>query len=237
MSFRFAVIPLVVSLQCSAAFAGPVAEFEGEFAGMYASYRMALFATNSGDGAKSAKALGAFDGAWSALTADYGQTPPPQYEDDAQWSAMIAEVQGHLDKAKAEAGAGELGRAHVTLEAIREAFGALHARNGVETFSDRMNAYHAEMEHVLEMDMSVMDAGLARRMLEHAAVLSYLAGDVLQAPPAGAEGMAEYAGLAAAFQASVAHFVAAARSGDAAALKVAVGGLKGPYSKFFLKFG
>ena len=237
MSFRFAVIPLVVSLQCSAAFAGPVADFEGAFSGMYASYRAALFATNSGDAAKSAKALGAFDGAWADLVGDYGQTPPPQYEDDTQWAAMVADVQADLDKAKAEASAGELGTAHVTLEAIRESFSALHARNGIETFSDRMNAYHAEMEHVLGMDISAMDAGTQQRLLEHAAVLAYLADDIMKAPPAGAGESNEYAGLAGALQASVDNFLAAARSGDAAALKAAVGGLKVPYSKFFLKFG
>jgi len=237
MSVRFAVIPLVLSLQGTMALAGPVADFEGDFAGMYASYRGALFATNSGDAAKSGKALGALDSAWAALTTEYGTTPPPQYADDVQWASMVAEVQGDLDKAKAEAGAGELDTAHVTLEAIREAFSDLHARNGIETFSDRMNAYHAEMEHVLEVDIAAIDAATGQTLLEHAAVLSYLADDILQAAPAGAEGSGEYAALSKALQASVDQFLAAARSGDDAALKAAVGGLKVPYSKFFLKFG
>ena len=31
-------------------------------------------------------------------------------------------------------------------------FGELHIRNGLYTFSDRMNTYHAKMEHVLGND-------------------------------------------------------------------------------------
>ena len=72
---------------------------------------------------------------------------------------------------------------HATLEAVREAFGALHARNGIETFSDRMNAYHAQMEHILGLDLSALDAAGKQAMLEQAAVLAYLAQDVLAGPP------------------------------------------------------
>lgn len=227
-------LPIALVLQGAAAFAGPIAEFEQKFDAMYASYRMALFATNTGDAEKSAKALGAFDMKWAGLAAEYARTPPPQYEDDPRWAQMVAEVGDFLAKAKSETSAGQLPAAHLTLEAVRDAFGELHARNGVETFSDRMNAYHAEMEHVLEMDIDTAGVGT---LLERGAVMSYLADDILAAPPAGAAGTPEYDGLAAGFAGSVDAFIAAARSGDMAAIKAAVGGLKKPYSMFFLKFG
>ena len=100
-----------------------------------------------------------------------------------------------------------------------------------------MNAYHAEMEVILGIDLSAMDAAAKQVLLEHAAVLAYLAEDVLSAPPPAAPGNPEYAPLADAVQNSVDQFLAAARSGDEAALRSAIGGLKVPYSKLFLKFG
>lgn len=229
---------LSLALLCAGpAISGPVADFEAAYAEMYAGYRTALFATNAGNAEKSTAALGGLQKHWDALVQTYGQTPPPQYEDDPMWSETVAEVSGSIAKAGEAVAAGDLPASHETLEAVREAFSALHARNGIETFSDRMNAYHAEMERVLSVDLSALDAAASQTMLEHAAVLAYLAQDVLSAPAAGAADDPDYAPLSAAFQASVDAFVTAARAGDEAAIKAAVGGLKVPYSKFFLKFG
>jgi hypothetical protein len=219
------------------AFAGPVTDFETAYGEMYAGYRSALFATNSGSAEKSAAALKGLETQWGTLAATYRDTPPPQYEADPQWAETIAAVSGSIAKASEAVAKGNLPESHETLEAVREAFNALHARNGVETFSDRMNAYHAEMERIIGLDLTVLDAPAKQTVLEHAAVLAYLAQDVLSAPPTNAEGNADYASLSAAMQASVDQLLTAARAGDDAAIKAAVGGLKVPYSKFFLKFG
>lgn len=235
--FALALSAFAAPVFTSPAVAGPVTDFEADYGEMYAGYRSALFATNSGNAEKSAAALTGLQKQWDALVATYGQTPPPQYEDDAQWAATIAEVSGRLAKATEAVGNGNLPEGHETLEHVREAFSALHARNGVETFSDRMNAYHAEMEVILGLDLATLDAATRQTILEHAAVLAYLAKDVLSAPPAGAAADSDYTALSAAMQASVDQFLAAARTGDDAAIKTAVGGLKVPYSKFFLKFG
>ncbi|MFM7445641.1 MAG: hypothetical protein ACKO2N_17320 [Tabrizicola sp.] len=225
-------------LACTApAFAGPVTDFEAAYGQMYAGYHNALFATNSGNAEKSAAALDGLQEQWDALVSTYGQTPPPQYEADAQWPDTIAEVSSRLTKAIEAVKEGNLPEGHETLEHVREAFSALHARNGVETFSDRMNAYHAEMEQIIGLDLATMDAAAKQTVLEHAAVLAYLAKDVLSAPPANAAGDADYAALSGAMQASVDQLLTAARAGDDAAIRAAVGGLKVPYSKFFLKFG
>ena len=72
---------------CSApAFAGPVADFETPYDQIYAGYRNALFATNSGNAEKSAAALHGLDKNWGALITAYGPTPPPQYEVDPRWA-------------------------------------------------------------------------------------------------------------------------------------------------------
>ncbi len=236
---------LLALLMSGAALAGPVSEYEAAFSEVYASYRTALFVTNSGDAAKSSGdaaksrlALQAFDDKWAALMSRYAASPPPQYADDPLWSQTLMDVDRSLELAQSDAADGQLPASHEALEAVRDAIGALHARNSIETFSDRMNAYHAEMEHVLALDMTQLDPAMARTLLERAAVLSYLADDVLLVPPVGVDAnIPEFASLASAFKASVDQFLAAARSDDADALRSAASGLKVPYSKFFLMFG
>lgn len=221
----------------SAACAGPVSEFEANYRAMYASYRTALFATNAGDPARATEALTRFADEWSALTAAYGAAPPPQYADDPLWSETIAVVTTSVDEAVSSVAAGKLPEAHEILEGTRESFSELHARNGIETFSDRMNAYHAEMEVILGMDAGALDAANMPTLLENAGVLAYLAQDVLAAPPPEAEGNDQFAELAGAFDASVAAFVGAVRAADIPAIQAAVANLKPAYSKFFLNFG
>ncbi|MGE0586851.1 MAG: hypothetical protein AB7O39_17110 [Flavobacteriaceae bacterium] len=222
-----------IAILGSTAHAGPVSDFESQFRQMYGSYRAALFRTNSGQKDASVAAMEDLTRKWEAIAGIYGAAPPPQYADDPEWTATVEAIEAEIGKAKEEIAAGKLSEAHETLEAVRDEVGRLHERNNVETFSDRMNAYHAHMEHVLDMAAG----GDMKALLENAAVLSYLAGDVLAVPPAEAAGSAEYAQLADDFRRSVDSFVAAARAGEPGAVKAAIDGLKVPYSKFFLKFG
>ena len=227
---------LAASLFATAAAPGEVADFEAAFRGVYADYRAALFATNTGDAGKSAATLAAFDAGWSGLAERYADAPPPQYADDAEWGGTLATVETEIDAASADVAAGKLPEAHEALEGVRDAIWDLHRRNGVSLFSDRMNAYHAAMEEVLAVDPAGLRPEDMPGMLIHAGVLSYLAGEIA-GQPAPEAGSAEYAPLAEAFQASVAAFRAAAESGDPAAVGKAIGALKPAYSKFFLKFG
>ncbi|MCB1332334.1 MAG: hypothetical protein KDK26_01450 [Roseivivax sp.] len=221
----------------SAAWAGPVAEFETAFRQTYGAYRVALFRTNAGQQADSVAALGQVQAGLTAMMARYRDAPPPHYADDPQWAETLDKVAALVAAAQGEVDAGQLPQAHETLEGVRDLIGDLHARNSVETFSDRMNAYHAEMEHVLALDLSGLDAAAMGDLRERAGVLGYLAQDVLGAPPPEAAGNAEYDGLAKAFAGSVEALRAAVRGDDAEQIKAAVGGLKVPYSKLFLKFG
>jgi len=234
---RLHTTTFVLSLIAAPVIAAPVTDFEAAYDTTYASYRTALFATNMGDAAKSIDALGLLDSNWTGLITQYRASPPPQYEADPMWDETIQDVTNILEQAISEVAAGDLPMAHETLEGIRESLGSLHARNNVETFSDRMNAYHTEMEAVLSIDLANMDTAVWQNLLEHSAVLAYLATDVLAAPPAAAIESPEFASLVASLQTSVDQFVAATRSGDDVALQAAIGALKVPYSKLFLKFG
>ena len=187
MARKSAQLSLFLLAFAGPALAGPVTDFEAAYGDMYAGYRSALFVTNSGNAEKSAAALDGLQKQWDALLATYGQTPPPQYEADPKWGETLAEVSGSIAKASEAVAAGNLPESHESLEGVREAFSALHARNGIETFSDRMNAYHAKMEQILGLDMATLDAGAKQKLLEHAAVLDYLAQDVLSDPPANAD--------------------------------------------------
>ena len=233
MKKKILATALSIAIFGTAAKAGPVSEFENQFRQMYGSYRAALFKTNSGQKDPSQAAVDELQAKWKAIAGTYGAAPPPQYVDDSAWPATIAAISGEIEKAGQEIAAGKLAEAHETLEAVRDEVGRLHERNNIETFSDRMNAYHARMEHVLDLGA---DADM-KAFLENAAVLAFLADDLLAAPPSEAAGSAEYDQLAGAFRQSVEAFVGAARAGDPAAVKAAVGNLKAPYSKFFLKFG
>lgn len=221
----------------TAATAGPVNDFENAYRQMYGAYRAALFKTNAGDAAASAEAMGKFEKLLGSLEATYGDAPPPQYEDDPLWGETMAEAAGLAATAQAQIEGGALPEAHETLEGVREAFSALHLRNGILTFSDRMNAYHAEMEHLLALNLAALDPAMMAEIHERAAVLAYLAADVLASPPAEAAGSEDYAKLAAGFEKSVNTLLAAVRGGDPEAVKAAVAEVKKPYSMFFVKFG
>jgi len=220
----------------SVAIAGPVQDFENDMRAAYGDYRGALFFTNANKPDEAAKAVAAFEQKWDALGADYAAAPP-HYADDPAYKQTLAKVSEIVKTAADEVAAGKLPEAHETLEAIRDQIGELHMRNGVISFSDRMNAYHAEMEHVLGKDYGDLDAVGMAVLVGDAAVLDYLAVQVADHPPAEAAGNPAFEAAMKPFMNSVETLQAAARSGDAAAARKAIGGLKGPYSKLFLQFG
>lgn len=238
MHKKLSAAAIAIILSTVFAEAGPVRDFDESFADAYASYRMALFATNSGDTEKSNRALDSFSGKWTRLATNYLASPPPQYEDDPLWPQTLSSVEASINEAKTGIENNKLPAAHKALETIRDEVGALHERNGIEKFSDRMNAYHTQMEHVLGMNVADLDEAALKSLLEQAAILSFLSKDILRQPPVGISSEdKEYSALANGFKASVNGFLSAARSGNPELLKKAIGGLKVPYSKFFLKFG
>jgi hypothetical protein len=220
-----------------AVLAGPVSDFESQLRGTYAQYRAALFMTNTGKAGEAGKAMAAFADSWAAISKDFKANPPPQYADDAQWAATLDDVAARAAKAKEEIAAGELPKAHETLEGVRDAVGGLHERNGIVSFSDRMNAYHVVMEKVLGAASSDMDVDQVGAMREQAAVLVYLAQAAVAHPPPEAAGNPDFAKLSDAMLNATQDVLGALRSGDKQKIKPALGALKPAYSKLFVKFG
>ena len=216
--------------------AGPVAEFESALRSAYADYRAALFHTNSKNTEASVKAIAAFDEKWSALSTKYS-SPPPQYADDPKWSETLAKVKFIVDHAEVVAAQGNLADAHEMLEEVRDVIDALHLRNGIIGFSERMNAFHVEMEHVLTRKYEGFTSAGLGALREDMAVLAYLTAELKKFPPAEAAGNAEFANGLQAVIDSVAAVQSAARASDPARVKEALAKVKPAYSKLFLKFG
>jgi hypothetical protein len=215
--------------------AGPVADFEQALRAAYADYRAALFHSNTKNAEGTAKAIAAFETKWSALSFKYA-SPPPQYSDDPKWSETLAKVKFTLNHAEVVATKGDLLEAHEMLEEIRDVIGDLHARNGIVGFSDRMNAFHTSMEHMLQDKFDGFSAEGFAALREQVAVLAYLAGELVRFPaPEAAD--PDYGPTLKALQKAVADIQAAARANDGTAAKAALAKVKPAYAKLFLKFG
>jgi len=204
----------------------------------YIPYRAALFRTNSKAQAESEQAIAAARGQWRALADRHGARPGAPYDRDPAFAATLRQVDDVYARAEAQIVARQLPEAHETLEKARDLLSDLRRRNGVVVFSDHMNAYHEQMEHVLVDGAKVLaQPGGLLEVAARAGTLDYLARRLRsEAPPALAQD-GEFKTLTDAVLASVVALRAAVARQDEAAVREAIGKLKGPYSRLFLKFG
>lgn len=204
----------------------------------YTPYRVALFKTNSNAQEDARKAVAAAQQGWSALIAQYAGNPPVPYDRDSEFSNSLTRVSEVYAKAAEQIDKNELVEAHETLEHARDVMADLRHRNQIIVYSDHMNAYHSQMEKVL-IDGDKMLAG-PDGMLQLTAqlgVLDYLAGKLKSEAPADYLGNPEFSSMVGALERSVADLKAALFAQDAGQVKAAIGKLKVPYSKMFIKFG
>jgi hypothetical protein len=117
----------------------------------------------------------------------------------------------------------------------------MRQRNQVVVFSDHMNAYHEQMEHVLTAGPGLLGgsgtSGSFTALALEVGALQHLAGRLSSQADAGLRANPEFNTLLKAVQQSVADLRAAVLAQDAAAAKAALGKVKGPYSRLFLRFG
>jgi len=204
----------------------------------YPPYRAALFRTNGKSVPDAQEAIVQAQQAWKALIERHGARPPAPYDRDPQVAATLAEVAKVYDTAAAQIRDGKLPAAHETLEAARDLMADLRRRNQVVVFSDHMNAYHSEMEHLLEAGPKLLaePQGL-HKLTARVGALDYLAARLRAETPAALRGNADYETALSTLESSVAAARLAALAQDAAALREALGKLKPAYSRLFLKFG
>lgn len=204
----------------------------------YAPYRAALFKTNSNSQADSQHAIDQARAAWAGIVKQFSAKAPAPYDRDAQFTASLTEVGKVYDKAAGEIAQGKLSEAHETLEEAREVMAELRHRNNVVVFSDHMNAYHAQMEYVLiEGPKTLETASGLLELTAQTGALEYLATRLASEAPADIAANEEFKSLLAAVQKSVTDLKAALFSQDKAKVKDAIGKIKLPYSKMFIRFG
>jgi len=204
----------------------------------YAPYRAALFRTNSKAQLESEQAIAQAQQAWKAISERFAAKPPAPYDRDAEFAKSLAQVAAIYERAAQQVSDRRLAEAHETLEQVRDLIAGLRRRNDVVVFSDHMNAYHADMEHVLEQGSQAFAAPQDLLLLMgRVGTLEYLARRLRTEAPAALLREPEFAPLLEAVEASVAALHAAVLSQDAAVVRAAIGKLKGPYSRMFLKFG
>ncbi len=114
----------------------------------------------------------------------------------------------------------------------------LRRRNQIVVFSDHMNAYHAQMERVLlEGPKLLPQLNGIQQLTEMLRVLDYLATRLAKEASTKLAKDNEFAGLVKAIGQSVIDLRAALLTQDAERISAAIGKIKQPYSKLFLKFG
>jgi hypothetical protein len=234
-----AALALALALSCFAMPAAAADPATDAMQAAYAPYRAALFRTNTKSQPESEQAIADATRAWAAVAERFAAAPPVPYAGDPRFAATVNEVTAVYREAERLIRAGRLADAHEELEKVRDLLADLRQRNGVVVYSDPMNAYHAEMEHVIGDGPKLLrEPKGALLLMARVGTLEYLAERLrTQAPPA-LQADAEFAAGQKAVEGSVAALKRALLDGqDAAAVERAIGGLKGPYSRLFLKFG
>ena len=212
--------------------------FTDAVAAAYAPYRSALFRTNSQAQAESEQAIAQARAAWDGVRQRFGTQAPAPYDRDAQFTQTLQAVDSVYRKAADEIAARQLPQAHETLEAVRDLLAEQRQRNGVVVFSDHMNAYHLEMERALiDGPKWLQQDGHTLRLVAQAGVLAYLVARLREQAPASLKADADFERALAAVEASVNQLREAAQSQDLARTKAALGQVKAPYSRLFLRFG
>lgn len=233
--------PALTALALTLALAAPARAadpFTDAVQAAYGPYRAALFRTNGQAQAESEQAVAQARQAWAAVVGTFGTQPPAPYDRDPRFAASLSEIGAAYERAATQVGQRRLAEAHETLEAVRDLLADLRRRNQVIVYSDHMNAYHAEMEHVLgEGPKLLVQPQGSLELLARTGALAYLAGRLESEAPEALRADVEFGKLLAAVRQSVATLKSALVSGDGAAARAALGQIKKPYSQFFLKFG
>ena len=204
----------------------------------YAPYRAALFKTNATSQPEAQQALEQAQRAWSGIVGQFAGKVPPPYDRDPGFAATLNEVAGLYDRADAEIRKGRLPEAHEILEEVRDRLAELRRRNQVIVYSDHMNAYHSEMEHVVSgADGLLAQPDGLQKLTAQAGVLAYLSVKLASEAPPEYLKNEEFDALLKAQRQSVDDLQSALLARDSRAVKDAVGKLKKAYSRLFLKFG
>ncbi|WP_114007728.1 hypothetical protein [Cohaesibacter intestini] len=231
--------PLFGVLLLTASSLPAMAGFDEDVDKAYAPYRVALFKSNQNDAEATKMAIGKFLKIWDGTILTSYTTAPARYEGEANWSKTLTDIKAIAVKADAATKEGKVAEAHEILEAIRDELDGLRDRNGIRVFSSYINAYHSEMEHLLNVKLSKesWSPKLAGDIHEQLGVLAYLAKDITAHVPVAYQDQDAFKALLNGLHQSINGLRAALDDNDPMAVAKAIKSLKPAYAKLFLKFG
>ena len=111
----------------------------------YAPYRGALSYLHTGNAGLAALALEDMAARWAALCDRFRDQPPAAFAEDPAWQASLDAITGRIETARAQLESGDTAGATAALAPIRAVLGDLRRRNGIVTFTDRIDAFSAAM--------------------------------------------------------------------------------------------
>ena len=128
--------------------ASELRRFNDAVARAYTHYRGAVFYLRTGNSAVASIELDEAAALWRSGVLPFGARPPDAFGDDPAFAAALEDLGGRLERAAAEAAAGEAEAARDRLLPLRLGLAALRARNGVTVFSDHVDAANAAMDRL-----------------------------------------------------------------------------------------
>ena len=204
----------------------------------YAPYRVVLFKTNSNAQDDARKAIAQAQQKWNQIATQFGAQPPAPYDRDSSFKASLDKVSEVYAKAAGQIDKNELTDAHETLEQAREVIAEIRHRNQIIVYSDHMNAYHAQMEKVLiDGPKTLLEPNGLLQLTAQVGALDYLSAKLSSEAPVDYLKNDEFVASYNAVEQSVADLKTALFTQDVAQVKAALGKVKVPYSKMFIKFG
>jgi hypothetical protein len=154
--------------------ADETADFLKASAEAYRPYRGAVVYLHTGNAGIAALALEEMAERWARVCGRYRARPPPAFAADPSWRASLDEVSRRIEEARARIEAGDAAGAGAILGPIRTVLGDLRRRNGVVTFSDRIDAFSAALESLWvhrDDPPDLSDAGVVARLAAQARAL------------------------------------------------------------------
>ncbi len=166
--------------------ADATAEFLEASAEAYAPYRGAMSYLKTGNAGLAALALDAMAARWEGLNHRFRNQPPAAFAQDPAWRASLDKITGRIETARAKIEAGDAAGAAATLAPIRAALGDLRRRNGIVTFSDRIDTFSAAMDILWVYRRNppdMADPQALAALAEQARALRQALEDVASGPP------------------------------------------------------
>jgi hypothetical protein len=221
--------------------AGAIDDFNHRFENAWAQYRDAFYRSAPGheDRPAAEEALRAFLAAWRGLSHRWATTPPPQYGEDAQFGKELQTITEVAAQAAAELAVGRLPQAHATLSQIRKLLAEMRQRNGLEAYTDRLDAFDEALAEAADDDLDQPELTPTQfvQLCEQVGVLSYLAERMEKGAPTELADDANFYDMVEGIARQVRILKAAVLDGKREAVAAALADLRQSFDKFYLLYG